>query len=243
MRGLIVGERRAGRSAPTATAPPFRSRSTRTWSTRSRPNVTARLLPKTLFGEKFVSLVPPAAPGPRRHRRGRRDRRGPQPVGAARSSGCSTTCSRCCRPSGRQDLATTLGALSQALQGRGDQLGQHARAAEHAGRGPQPGAAGPRRRTSRQLADFSENLSDAAPDLLDALADLTVDAAHDRRAARRVCAPCSRSVTGASDDLRGFLDANGDNLIGLARVQPSDAGDARPVLAGVPLPVRPARRT
>ena len=27
-------------------------------------NVTARLLPKTLFGEKFVSLVPPQGPSP-----------------------------------------------------------------------------------------------------------------------------------------------------------------------------------
>src|SRR4029077_7720851 len=29
-------------------------------------DVTARLLPKTLFGQKFVALVPPPEPGPRR---------------------------------------------------------------------------------------------------------------------------------------------------------------------------------
>ncbi len=41
-------------------------------------NVTARLLPKTLFGEKFVALDPPATAERGRPRRRRRHRAGPQ---------------------------------------------------------------------------------------------------------------------------------------------------------------------
>ena len=81
-------------------------------------DVTARLLPKTLFGQKFVSLVPPAAPGPRRIAAG-------AVIGEDRSRSAQEVervlddllpLLQAVRP---QDLATTLGALSQALQGRG----------------------------------------------------------------------------------------------------------------------------
>jgi ABC-type transporter Mla subunit MlaD len=74
-----------------------------------------------------------------------------------------------------------------------------------------------------QVADFSEHLSDSAPALLDALADLTVTSKTivDQRDGFHAL---FTSVTGASDDLRGFLDANGSNLIALA-------ASSRPTLA------------
>ncbi|NIB31541.1 hypothetical protein HBB16_06990 [Pseudonocardia sp. MCCB 268] len=78
------------------------------------------------------------------------------------------------------------------------------------------------------------------PDLLAALDDLTVTSrtvVEKREGMRNLY----RSVTGASDDLRAFLDANGENLIGSpGRAAPR--WSPWPVLAGVPVPVRPAQR-
>ena len=62
IRGLIVGEVRSistsgdGARIELALQPGRRAHIPR--------NVSARLLPKTLFGERYVELVPPAAPGP-----------------------------------------------------------------------------------------------------------------------------------------------------------------------------------
>jgi len=184
-------------------------------------DVTARLLPKTLFGQKFVSLVPPAVPGPRRIAAG-------AVIGEDRSRSAQEVervlddllpLLQAVRP---QDLATTLGALSQGLQGRGTQLGQTLVGLNALVEGVNP-ALPDLKADITEVADFSEHLSDSAPALLDALADLTVTSRTivDERDGFRAL---FGSVTSASDDLRGFLDANGDNLIGLAAA-------SRPTLA------------
>jgi phospholipid/cholesterol/gamma-HCH transport system substrate-binding protein len=184
-------------------------------------DVTARLLPKTLFGQKFVSLVPPAVPSTSRIAAG-------AVIGEDRSRSAEEVeqvlddllpLLSAVRP---QDLATTLGSLSQALQGRGPELGQTLVRLNALVAGVNP-ALPDVEADITQVADFSEHLSDSAPALLDALADLTVpsrtivdqsDGFH----------ALFTSVTGASDDLRGFLDANGSNLIALA-------ASSRPTLA------------
>ncbi len=176
-------------------------------------NVSARLVPKTLFGEKYVSLVlPEAARG--------------APIAAG--DVITQDRSRSARELDRvldglvpllqavepQDLATTLGALSQALSGRGENLGDTlVRLHELVGRlNP---ALPDLQADITELADLSGNLADAAPDLLDALADFTVTSRTivEQRANLR---ELFGGLTQASDDLRGFLAANEDNLIGLA---------------------------
>ena len=116
LRGLIVGEvrevalrRRDGATLDLALEPD---------QVELIPgNVSARLLPKTLFGEKYVDLVLPAEPA----RRGR-SREGdviPQDRTERRdrdSSRCWTTCCRCCARSSRQQLNATLNALATALR-------------------------------------------------------------------------------------------------------------------------------
>lgn len=184
-------------------------------------DVTARLLPKTLFGQKFVSLVPPAAPTPRRLAAG-------VVIGEDRSRSAREVeqvlddllpLLQAVRP---QDLATTLGSLSQALQGRGTELGKTLVGLNTLTGGLKP-ALPDLQADITQVADFSEHLSDAAPDLLNALDDLTVTSATivDQRDGLH---QLLTSVTGASDDLRGFLDANGANVIALA-------SSSRPTLA------------
>jgi len=126
-------------------------------------DVTARLLPKTLFGQKYVSLVPPAVPGPRRIAAG-------AVIGEDRSRSAQEVervlddllpLLQAVRP---QDLATTLGALSQGLQGRGTQLGQTLVGLNALVEGVNP-ALPDLKADITEVADFSEHLSDSAPAL------------------------------------------------------------------------------
>ncbi|WP_226359269.1 MCE family protein [Pseudonocardia sp. ICBG601] len=176
-------------------------------------NVTAQLLPKTLFGEKFVSLVPPAAPSTTRLAAGDviPEDRSQAALEVERVLDDLLPLLQTVRP---QDLATTLGALSQALQGRGNQLGETLTQLNTLVEGLNP-AVPDLQEDIRQLATFSDNLNQAAPDLLDALDNLTVTSrtiVEKREGLRNLY----RSITGASDDLRAFLDANGENIIGLS---------------------------
>jgi len=175
--------------------------------------VTARLLPKTLFGEKYVSLVPPPDPGAVKlasHDTIREDR-SVAGIEVERVVDDLLPLLQAVRP---QDLATTLGSLAQALQGRGDELGQTVEHLSTLTAGLRP-AIPNLQADITQLADFSDNLAGSAPDLLDALDDLTttsrtiVDQAQNLR-------DVYRTVGAASDDVRAFLDANKENLIGLA---------------------------
>ncbi|MCW0212368.1 MAG: MCE family protein [Pseudonocardia sp.] len=181
-------------------------------------DVSARLLPKTLFGEKFVSLVPPAqtpttGPGAARLAAGDviPEDRSQSAMEVERVLDDLLPLLQAVKP---QDLATTLGSLSQALAGRGDGLGETLVRLNTLTGGLNPSLPDLQEDIT-QLADFSENLSDAAPDLLDALDDLTTTSRTlvDQREELR---DVYRSVTGASDDLRAFLDANGENLIQLS---------------------------
>jgi phospholipid/cholesterol/gamma-HCH transport system substrate-binding protein len=184
-------------------------------------NVSAQLIPKTLFGERYVSLVLPD--GPRA-----------QPLSAGDVIPIDR--SESARELERvldgllplltavepQELATTLGAMSQALEGRGENLGQTLVRLQQLTSGLRP-AIPDLQADITELADFARNVDKAAPDLLDALEDFTVTSRTvvEQRAQLR---ELLTSVTAASDDLRAFLDANGDNIVALA-------DSARPTLA------------
>ena len=116
-----------GRGARHATAERRRRRARarplpRARSTTIPANVTARILPKTLFGEKYVALQVPDDPARRRSRPATPSSR---PWWRSRSSRCSTTSTRCCAPSSRPSSTYTLTALATALEGRGEQLGEN----------------------------------------------------------------------------------------------------------------------
>src|SRR5262245_16138558 len=86
-------------------------------------NVSARLLPKTLFGEKYVELVAPAGAAQQRIRDGAviTQDRTRAAVELERVLDNVLPLLQAIRP---DQLATTLGALADALRGRGDQLGR-----------------------------------------------------------------------------------------------------------------------
>jgi virulence factor Mce-like protein len=149
-----------------------------------------RLLPKTLFGEKFVALVPPpagaaAAPGVREGDELQQDRSA-RAIETAEVLDDLLPLLTALDPEG---LSATLSALSGALRGRGDEIGDTlVRSRDYlAALNP---ALPTLQKDLQGLADLADALDDAAPDLLAVLDDLSFS---------------SRSVQDQSDALSRFL--------------------------------------
>lgn len=180
-------------------------------------DVSARFLPKTLFGEKYVALVVPD---------------GVDPTSAARTiaQGDTITQDRSAetieinrvlddllpllKAVPPQDLSATLGALSTALDGRGEQLGKnlsqlnsYVTALNTQLPALQSDISG--------LADFGDTYTKAAPDLLSALSTLTTTTRTvvEQQDQLRLW---TSTLISASSDLSGFLEANGNNIISLS---------------------------
>src|SRR3954451_9066680 len=183
-------------------------------------NVTARLLPKTLFGERFVSLVPPQDASSRSLADG-------AVIGQDRTKDAIELQKviddllpllQAVPP---QDLSYTLGAVADALRGRGDRLGQNL-----VGVGTYVGQINtvlPQLQADISgLADVSDTYDSAADDLLAVLDNLSitnttiVDQAEQLR--RTFTVVGSSATTGAQ-----FLEQNESSLISLAE-------SSRPVL-------------
>lgn len=182
-------------------------------------NVTARLLPKTLFGERYVDLAIPAHPAP--------------PISAGslippdRSSSAIEVAQvmdhllptlQAVQPA---QLASTLGALSQALHGRGKTLGATLVGLDTYLKGVNP-AVPAVLASLNDLRPVTDTYSAAAPQLLGGLADLGTTSqtfVYMRDDLRRVLL----GVTDASGDLTDFLDENQENLVALS-------SSARPTL-------------
>ncbi|MGH3721611.1 MAG: MCE family protein [Pseudonocardiaceae bacterium] len=176
-------------------------------------NVSARLLPKTLFGEKYVSLVLPDRPSGRPLSAGDvipQDRSRPARELESALDGLLPLL-QVVRP---QELANTLGALSGALRGRGHQLGDTlVRLQQLVSR--LDTVLPELQEDITRTADLADTYSQASPDLLAALADLSTTS-RTVFEQRRDLAELFSSVTAVSDDLNGFLRDNRENLIALA---------------------------
>ncbi|WP_319460244.1 MCE family protein [Micromonospora sp. RTP1Z1] len=183
-------------------------------------DVSARLLPKTLFGERYVELVPPPASAARPIRDGAviTQDRSRTAVELERVLDQALPLLQAIRP---DQLAATLGALSTALEGRGDQLGANLTRLDGYLRQLNP-AMPTIAEDVRQLAVVLDGYDAALPDLLALLRDVTVTAAtvSDQRTQ---LAAFLADTTDTADTTRGFLDRHGDQLIRLGAV-------SRPVL-------------
>jgi phospholipid/cholesterol/gamma-HCH transport system substrate-binding protein len=173
-------------------------------------NVTAQLLPKTLFGERYVDLQVPADPSSATLAAG-------DVIGQDRTStGIEVEkvlddlmpVLQAVQP---QKLSTTLTAISTALQGRGVQLGQTLSQL-----GKYVGELNPQLPTLehdlRALTTTSDTYNQAAPNLVHALNDLTTTSqtvVDQRTNLQNLYA----TVTTASGNLGNFLQANKQNLI------------------------------
>jgi len=218
LRGMIVGEARRVRvsgdhaeidlaldPAQTAQIP---------------AGVSARLLPKTLFGEKYVELVAPSAPG------------GPIRAGDVIPQDRSQVAIeieqvlndlmpllRTLQP---DKLNATLDALATALEGRGDQLGDNLTRLDHYVKQLNPHLPTLKADIS-QLADVAGLYDQAAPDLLRILRNLTTTS-ETLVAKQDQLDSFVTEVTGLSGSARSVLAENEQGLIQVGRAQ-------RPTLA------------
>jgi virulence factor Mce-like protein len=218
VRGVIVGDVREvkgnadGATIQLAIDPAYLD--------RIPADVTARLLPKTLFGERFVSLELPDDPSPERLADG-------DVIGQDRSQNAielqrviddTLPLLRAVRP---DDLSYTLGAVANALRGKGDDLG-----ANLAATGKYFGEINtvlPQLQADISgLADVAETYQGAADDLLGVLDDLAVTnttVVDQEEQLRRTFTV----GTSSSNATAGFLERNERTLISLAQT-------SRPVL-------------
>jgi len=186
-------------------------------------NATAQLLPKTLFGERYVSLIIPEDPGP------------PISNGDVLHQDTSERTVELgevldgllplLEAIPPQDLANTLGALAQGLSGRGETLGRTVDNLEQIFR--EVNVELPTLQEDlRGLADFSQTYADAAPDLVDALNNLrtTGDTVVEKQNQIRTLLA---SGTTASSLTADFVEQNSRSIISLS----ADSKEALQLLA------------
>ena len=211
VRGVIVGEIRSvdsdgsGASIEMAIDPDFLP--------TIPSNTTAMLIPKTLFGERFVSLTIPPDPSPRPLQDG-------DTIAQDRSQNATETeqvlnnllpVLTAVQP---EKLSDTLGAISQSLSGRGKQLGSTLVALNQYLEGINPSL--PDLIANLQLlAPTADIYNQASPDLIAALDNL-VTTSRTLVQQRAAFESTFRSVTSASNVTTDFLAANRANIIELA---------------------------
>ncbi|WP_019811854.1 MCE family protein [Saccharomonospora halophila] len=175
-------------------------------------SVTARLLPKTLFGERYVALQPPEGGGTGHLRAGDviRQDRSAEAVEVEQLLSETLPLLEAVQP---QKVSSTLNAMSTALSGRGQQLGETV--TDLAGYLERITPSLPDMKADiSALADAAESWDRAAPAFLDAMADATTTT-RTLLQKRQQLGDLYASVRSAAGNLGGFLEANEDNLIRL----------------------------
>ncbi|MYW95588.1 MCE family protein [Amycolatopsis rubida] len=176
-------------------------------------NVSALLVPKTLFGERYVQLSIPDTGRKRPLRAGDviSQDRSANAIELERVFDNLLPVLKAVQP---QKLSTTLTAVSTALQGRGAQLGQTLATASDYLRRFNPNL--PQLdQNVRDLATVTQMYGDIAPDLLDALTDSSVTLGT-INAKRTDLGSLYQQVTTSSRDLTTFLRQNRHNIIALS---------------------------
>ncbi|MFL4908969.1 MCE family protein [Streptomyces sp. MMS24-I2-30] len=176
-------------------------------------DVSAQMLPTTLFGERFVALVPPTHPSDQ-----------PLPAGAVIPQDRSANAVELQRVLDDvlpmltavqpQKLSATLSAVSRALEGRGEQLGETLGRLDAYLREFNPDLP-TLNRDLKELVKVSNVYADAAPDIVTALTDFTTTSGTLAEKSRDLAATLG-ATTGAADDLTAFLRGNKDTIIRLS---------------------------
>lgn len=185
-RGLLVGEIRSVSS--TGEGAELELAIDRDQAALLPSDLTVQLLPKTLFGEKFVSLELDSASTARPLREGdviSQDRS----VTARETSQALDNLLPLLQTLQPQQLSITLNAVSSALRGRGDTLGQNLELVDEylAGINPEIPALG---ENFRGLADLADTFEAARPDVIEVLDNLSF---------------LNRSLVDTEGDLSSFL--------------------------------------
>ncbi|MFG3100711.1 MCE family protein [Streptomyces sp. NPDC048182] len=218
LRGVVVGEVRAIDATDTGARLTL---ALKPGAVDAIPaDVRAQMLPTTLFGERFVALVPATGSTGRT-----------LPAGAVIPQDRSANAVElqqvldnvlplltAVQP---QKLSATLSAVSQALEGRGDQLGDTlTRLDRHLRKfNPQLPTLN---RDLKELVKVSNVYADAAPDIVTALTDFTTTSTTLAEKEDDLAGTLG-ATTRTAEDLTGFLRQNKDTIIRLS-------ADSRPTL-------------
>jgi phospholipid/cholesterol/gamma-HCH transport system substrate-binding protein len=177
-------------------------------------NVTAQLLPKTLFGEKYVLLELPTSPSSDHIKQGSviPQNRSATAMETEQAINDLLPVLRSLRPA---QLSMTLNALSTALRGRGTRLGDNlTRAGAYFSR---LNPALPTLAADLQgLADFTNNTAEAAPALLQVLDNLSASS-RSLTAEKASLDSFLTATSGFADSARSIVDQNSGRLVALAR--------------------------
>ncbi|MFD5802102.1 MULTISPECIES: MCE family protein [unclassified Streptomyces] len=176
-------------------------------------DVRAQMLPTTLFGERFVALVPPANPSAE-----------PLAAGAVVPQDRSANAIElqqvlddvlpmltAVQP---QKLAATLSAVSQALEGRGERLGETLSLLDEHLEEFNPNLPA-LNRDLKELVKVSHVYADAAPEIITALTDFTTTSGTLAEQEAELAATLG-ATTRTSEDVTAFLRKNQDNIIRLS---------------------------
>lgn len=178
-------------------------------------NVTAQMLPTTLFGERYVDLIEP--PAPDADTRTLADTRTVNQDRSKDAVELETVLNdllpmlTAVQP---QKLSVTLTAIATTLSGRGKDLGQTLDTLDAYLKRLNPDLPALDDDID-QLVQLTRTYSQAAPGIIEALKDFTVTS-------KTIVAEASNleslysTVTGTSGTVTGFLDTNRDNLISLS---------------------------
>ncbi|MGW2236921.1 MCE family protein [Streptomyces sp. NPDC001759] len=213
LRGLLVGEVRSVHADGTKATLDIALKPQYVADIPS--DVRARLLPKTLFGEKYVDLVAPARTSARPIRPGDVITQDRTRVGIEVQQLMNDLLPllRTVQPG---KLNATLSAFATALEGRGDRIGDNLTRVEDYLHRLNPHLPSLTEDFAR-LADVAQVYGDAAPDLMEILRN-TVTTSRTLVQERDRLASALTTTATAADTADGFLDANGDRLITLGRV-------------------------
>ena len=182
-------------------------------------NVSASIVPKTLFGEKYVALDIPENPGTTPLRAGDRITETKLPIEVEKVLSDLYPLLRTVQPA---ELNYTLNAVADALEGRGEKLGESITTLDHylTRLNPQLPAL---LQDLRLLSTVSGTYADVAPEIAETLRN-TVKTGNTLLTKQQKLHAFLRDVASFSDTTREFLDANGNNIIRLGQV-------SRPTLA------------
>ncbi|GAA2219104.1 MCE family protein [Streptomyces nogalater] len=218
LRGVVVGEVRAihatgdGARLTLAMKPGALD--------RVPSDVRAQMLPTTLFGERYVALVPPARPSQRALAAGAviPQDRSANAVELQQVLDNVLPLLTAVQP---HKLSATLSAVSQALEGRGDRLGATlTRLDAHLRRfNPQLPTLN---RDLKELVKVSHVYAHAAPDILTALTDFTTTSGTLAEQEAELAGTLG-ATTRTAEDMTAFLQQNAENVIRLS-------ASGRPVL-------------
>jgi phospholipid/cholesterol/gamma-HCH transport system substrate-binding protein len=210
IRGVIIGEVRSIRATGTGSELELALDPNKVGAVPA--NVSAQFLPKTLFGERYVSLEMPEHPSSQRLASNDviEQDHSASAVELERVLSDTMPVLQAVHP---EELASTLNALDQALSGRGQSLGQTLSQLNTYLNGLNPSIPD-LQKNMRELVGFANTYQQAAPDLVEALKNFSTTARTVVQQRQNLDA-LTTQVTTTSGDLTSFLNANSQNIIQL----------------------------